>query len=112
MDFDLIKLVIVGVGTVVWYLLKQKDDKQQKELEAIQAEMKKAFEDLYTKHNSDVEKLRDLEVKIASDHYKKSELDQRFDRLETNIREGFKSLGDRFDKLSSALLDHISKEDA
>lgn len=100
MEFDIIKLAIVGVFAVVWYLLKQKDAQQEA-----------SIKDLYDKHSADVEKLRDLEVRLAKDHYVKTELDARFDRLESTFRDGFKALGDRFDRLSNVLLAHTAKDE-
>lgn len=93
-------LVLALVG-VVGYLLRQKDVEQ-----ALQIKL------LFKKHDDDVERLAALELRIAQDHYRKIDLDPKFDRLERSIRESGAELGIKFDALSAALLRHIEKEDA
>lgn len=92
-------LVAGGVFTVLWWLLRQKDAVQAKQIEL-----------LFSKHDEDAKALQDLRVQIASQHYVKSELDGKFDRLETAFRDGFGQLGQKFDKLSDVLTNHISME--
>ena len=82
-----------AVGTVLWYLLRQKDAKQQKDIEL-----------LWTKHDEDAQRLTDLSLEIAKKHYERPELDGKFDRLEASIRDGLKDLGAKFDRLAEALI--------
>lgn len=79
--------------TVLWYLLQQKDTKQQKDIEL-----------LWTKHDLDAKELENLKLQIAQQHYVKSELDSKFDRMEETFREGFKNLGVKVDHLTTTLI--------
>ena len=86
--------------SIVGYLLQKKDHEQEKQLE-----------DLYTKHHQDADRLHQVELKLASDHYVKSELDNRFDRLDISMKHGFETLGAKFDVLSAQLVAHITNEE-
>lgn len=89
-----IALAIVSAFFIVlWYLLQQKDSKQQKDIEL-----------LWTKHDMDAKELELLKLQIASQHYVKTELDSKFDRMEETFRSGFKDLGTKVDQLTTALL--------
>lgn len=81
------------VGSVLWYLLKQKDAKQQEEITT-----------LWRKHDEDSERLTELSLEIAKKHYERPELDGKFDRLDASIRDGLKDLGNKFDRLAEALM--------
>ena len=85
--------VISAFFIVLWYLLQQKDVKQQKDIEM-----------LWQKHDVDAKELENLKLQIASQHYVKTELDSKFDRMEETFRAGFKDLGTKVDSLTSALL--------
>lgn len=98
-DVGLLDLLAGGVATVLWWLLRQKDAAQSRQIDL-----------LFSKHDEDAKALQDLRVQIASQHYVKSELDNKFDRLETTFREGFGSLGKKFDKLSDALTQHVADD--
>ena len=82
----IIGLVVTIIIGVMGYLLAKKDAAQESQLE-----------DLYKKHEADASKLQILEVKIAENHYPKTEinaivenlkkyLDDRFDRIEMMSR--------------------------
>lgn len=88
-----------GIFTILWWLLRNKDE--------IQA---RAISDLYSKHEKDAKELVDLRVQIAESHYKKDELDSRFERLEAAFKSGFEELGRRFDRLSDRLTDYIERD--
>lgn len=91
-----------GLGiivAVVGYFLRQKDEAQAKQIAT-----------LWIKHDEDAEKLQNLELRIASEHYVKRELDGKFDRLDASIRDGLEGLGKKFDKLSDAMMAHISSK--
>lgn len=96
---EYINYAITGVFGIIFYLLKQKDTIQGKHIEK-----------LYTMHDRDAEALQELKLKIAENHYPKTELDVKFLGLETATRDGFQTLGIKFDKLSDALVSHITKE--
>ena len=91
-----VEFILAGLGvffTVLWYLLQQKDAKQQKDIEL-----------LWTKHDLDAKELELLKLQIASQHYVKSELDSKFDRMEETFKDGFKSLGMKVDHLTTTLI--------
>jgi len=86
MDSAIIGVVCAVVVGIMGYLLAKKDAAQEAQLE-----------DLYKKHEADASKLQTLEVKIAENHYPKTEinaivenlkkyLDDRFDRIEMMSR--------------------------
>lgn len=88
-DWVVIGLFLLGgVFTVLWWLLRQKDEKQAQDIEGIQA----LIRDLYAKHQEDERALYALRIKIAENHPPKQEIekmisdmkqhfDQRFDQL-------------------------------
>ena len=90
--------ILSGFFVLLWYLLQQKDEKQQKDIEL-----------LWTKHDLDARELDALRLQIASQHYVKSELDSKFDRMEETFRTGFKDLGSKVDSLTSSLLKEHTK---
>ena len=97
-----VEFILAGLGvlfTVLWYLLQQKDAKQQKDIEL-----------LWTKHDSDVTELQQLKLQIASQHYVKAELDQKFDRMDATMKTGFEILSSKVDKLSDVLIAHFRSE--
>jgi len=100
MDNIYIELIITAVGTVVWYLLRQKDESQAKDIHL-----------LWQKHDIDAKELQDLKLHVAEGHYKKTELDAKLEKLETAFRQGFTDLGTKFDKLTDALISHMQRED-
>lgn len=96
MEYQLVQIFIALMGaifTVLWWLLRQKDATQARQIDL-----------LFTKHDDDAQRLSDLELKIAANHYIKPELDAKFERLESSIREGMRELGGKFDRLSEALI--------
>jgi hypothetical protein len=90
---------LTGVFTIMWWLLRSKDKKQEDEITL-----------LFQKHDADAQRLQDLELEIAKKHYIKDELDIKFDKMENTFRSGFDGLGAKFDNLSSALIAHMMKE--
>lgn len=102
----IVPLLITVVFTVLWWLLRDRDAKQQKELDA----QRQSIGLLFDKHDKDVASLEALKLQIASQHYVKGELDAKFDRLESAIAGGFKGFGDQIEKLTNLLINHISKE--
>lgn len=82
-----------AIAAVLWYLLRQKDARQQRQIDL-----------LWEKHDEDAQRLTDLSIEIAKKHYERPELDGKFDRLEASIRDGLKELGGKFDRLAEALM--------
>ncbi len=77
-----------GIFSVLWWLLRQKDEKQAQDIE----KMGELVKDLYAKHQEDERALYSLRIKIAENHPPKQEIekmisdmkqhfDQRFDQL-------------------------------
>ena len=91
---------MAGLGTLLWYLLTQKDAKQE---EAIKL--------LWQKHDIDAKELESLKLQIASQHYVKAELDQKFNQMDATMRNGFQILSGKVDELSKTLLIHFQKGD-
>ena len=87
---------LTGLFVALWYLLTQKDIKQQKDIDL-----------LWQKHDADAKELENLKLQIASQHYVKSELDSKFDRMDTTMKDGFANLGDQVKDLSRTLLSHF-----
>lgn len=90
--------IFMLLGIVGWFL-RAKDSAQEKQISA-----------LWEKHDEDVRSLQELRERIAREHYVKAELDMRFQRLEDAFRDGFRDMGDKLDKISSLLLDHLAKK--
>lgn len=100
---DYISLLPVAVLTVLWYLLRQKDAKQEEDITI-----------LFKLHRANEQAITNLRLLIASEHYPKRELDTKFDKLETAIVSGLDklntNLGAKFDKLADALTEHVTLE--
>lgn len=89
MDINYLLTYAIGiVGALVSYLLQQKDAQQQRDIQ-----------DLYRKHEADASALQRLELHVAGEHYKRNELDSRFDRLEESVRSELRDLGKKIDIL-------------
>lgn len=82
-----------GIFTVLWFLLRAKDAKQERDIAL-----------LWEKHDEDAKALQDLRIQIAGRHYERTELDGKFEKLEVAFKRGFDVLGDKFDALKDALL--------
>lgn len=103
MDLSTVSAVAAAALSVVAYLLKQKDEKQGKEIAEMRAAMDRHVELLWQKHDTDAKDLSELRLHIASQHYVKTELDARFDRMEASFNHGFHDLSGKLDKLIDAL---------
>jgi hypothetical protein len=90
---ELMLSLVGAVFTLVSFLLREKDKKQEEQIKL-----------LFVKHDEDAAKLERLELEIAKHHYIRPELDAKFDKLEGSIVEGLDKLGVKFDKLSERLM--------
>ena len=88
------------VASIVGYLLANKDKQQGEEIN----EIKGHIQTLFNKHDVDADALQNLRVQIAAKHYERPELDAKFDKLETTVKDGFTAIGARLDKLNDALI--------
>lgn len=115
-----------GVFSILWFLLRQKDEKQQKEIGEIKASCEREIEGVKKTHRDesdklwsqlhtlekelmkllrdDSEALQELRVKIAERHYEKGELDAKFDKIEKSLESGFTKVNDSLDRLNAILL--------
>lgn len=98
MDKETVLYIVGGLFTLLWFLLRQKDASQAEQIKL-----------LFKKHDDDAAELQALKLQIASQHYVKGELDNKFDKLETTFREGLETLGAKFDHLSQVLIERAGK---
>lgn len=54
---------------------------------------------LWGKHDDDAHQLQELRIQIAANHYQKSELDAKFEKLERAFREEIQDIGKKIDRL-------------
>ncbi len=104
MQFDPNPLAVLGIQAiliVLWYLLRQKDAAQEKEIASLRAENKLLWE----KHDADVQRLADLELKVASGYYQKHELDARLERMEQAVEKGLERLAEKVDRIAEMLVE-------
>ena len=102
MQLDLTPFLLLGMQAVLivlWYLLRQKDAAQEKEIAGLRAENKLLWE----KHDADVQRLADLELKVASGYYQKHELDARLERMEQAVQSGLERLTVKVDRIAEML---------
>lgn len=84
--------VLGGIFTVLWFLLRQKDESQEQRI-------KKLFE----LHDEDAKELAQHRLMIAENHYRKPELDIKFDKIESSIKDGFVAVKQEQDKTNDSL---------
>ena len=93
-DKDLLIPILAGLLSVVWYFLRTQDTRQQKSIDL-----------LFKKHDDDAKELEALKLHVAGEHYKRGELDQKFDKLEVTVREGLSGLASKLDKLTDVMIE-------
>jgi hypothetical protein len=103
--------VLACVIAVLWYLLRQKDSKQEKDFDEFKKKHEEDIKLLWEKHEQDANALVQVQLQLAGNHYQRDELDRRFDKLEHAIKSGFEFLGREIKGLTNSLLSHIAKED-
>lgn len=111
MGFDaqfLQQIAMIGIAVIGWFLRK-KDEQQEKELESLRSALQNQTDLLWQKHDQDAKDLSELRLHIASQHYVKTELDARFDKMELTFTNGFNDLGNKLDRLTETMVSHINK---
>lgn len=83
---------LTAIGTIISWLLRNKDAKQEEEIKRIDAEQTRV-----------TERLRILELKLAENHYPKSEIKELFDGVKAEIEK----LGVRIETYNDTILKHI-----
>ena len=94
---EIVILVLTILFGVIGFLLSQKDAKQADEIKI-----------LFKKHDEDSEALAQLRLQIAGNHYERSELDRKFDKLDATIKEGFVTLGQDLREMTKMLTTHLT----
>jgi len=89
---QIISGVVAAVFALLWYLLKRKDEAQERHINILFAKI----------HDSET-KVGDLRLEIAKDHYLKDEVERRFEKLEKTFKEGFEAINMRLEKLTDIL---------
>lgn len=110
-DPELLHYVATTGIAIIGYFLRKKDEQQEKAIQELKHSQEQAVALLWAKHDQDAKDLSDLRLHIASQHYVKTELDARFDKMELAFKSGFGDVCDRIDKLTSTLVEHINKKD-
>lgn len=112
MDFvkDIGLPLVAALIAVVWNFLRKADEQQDKNLETTRDHLQKQCSILFIKHDEDAARLSELKESIARNHYERSVLDGKFQRLEDSMKNGFHEIGTKIDKLSDALMAHITKD--
>lgn len=122
MDFSWVLPTIVGVviGLISW-LLARKDNEQETKIKDNKAHHDAALADhkiqvkndidiLHRMHKEDVAKLDELQREVDREHYRKTELDSKFDKLDNSIQEGFKGLRADMKEMMGVFNQHITEE--
>lgn len=100
---------LAGLGVlfgIIGWLLARKDDAQEKEI----VTMKKYFEAVFTKLDANANNLADFKTYVAGEHYKARTIDEKFDKIETTFKDGFREMGTKLDKVADAMMRHIEGE--
>jgi len=87
--------IMIITGIIGW-LLSRKDDQQAKELAT-----------LYRLHDEDSAKLETLQREVDREHYRKNELDSKFDKLDVSIKEGFAGLREDMKTMMASFHAHV-----
>lgn len=100
--FRLFEIALGAVFTVLWWMMKEKDKATQRNIEK-----------LWEEHEKDAKRLQEVELEIAKHHYIKSELDEKFDELKIEIKDGLHNLSEQLKSFTSATIELIkySKKD-
>jgi hypothetical protein len=115
-----VEIILFGIGVlvaVIGWLLAKRDDKRAEEIKENAAAMAKhrtetqeTFGEIFRLRSHDAQTLSDYKLKIAENHYPKTELDSRFNQLNSTMEKGFGSLGEDIRAMTRALTDHITKD--
>lgn len=94
---DLAIAVLIGLFSILWWSVRRMVDR----IDTIESSAAKqtSIDLLWEKHDEDAKRLDEFQLEIAKKHYERTELDQRFDRLEKAISQGLEKLGEKIDKM-------------
>ena len=103
--------VAVGVAlfgsltVVIGWLLSRKDDAQGKEIDTLKTNLAAAF----SASDKNEAALNEFKIQIAGEHYKARTIDEKFDKLETTFKDGFRDMGTKFDKMTDVMIRHLGE---
>ena len=103
-DSSILQGVLAFIIGIVGYFLRQKDAQQEKAIVSLTNKIDNQVALLWQKHDQDAADLSELRLHIASQHYVKTELDNRFDKMELAFKHGFHELGEKLDKLTDVII--------
>lgn len=122
MEYSWVLPTIVGVavGLISW-LLSNKDKQQEREMidnrthhdAALldhKVQVKNDIDILHRMHKEDVAKLEDLQREVDREHYRKNELDNKFDKLDNSIQAGFAGLRSDMKEMMAVFNQHVTEE--
>lgn len=103
-------VIMLLIGIVGWFL-RNKDEQQGREMAAMRDHYDKQVAALWLKHDDDAKRLEDTIRIMDREHYTKSELDTRFDKLEQTVVREISNVSAKLDKLSDAVTNHMSRDE-
>lgn len=98
-------LLFTVIGWLLSRQIKQHEELDKEKFKDVEA----SIQLLFKKHDEDAAKLQDLRETVIGQHYRREELDVRFERLENTFKAGFDGVGDKLDELSKVMVSHIGE---
>ena len=90
--------VTTSFGIIGWLLSRQIDS------------IKEAIQLLFKKHDADKDALDEFKLHVAGKHYEAHTVDEKFDKIENSVKDGFRDVGNKLDRLSGMMLNHITDD--
>lgn len=103
-------LIVLLIGIVGWFL-RNKDEQQGREMASMRDHYDKQVSALWLKHDDDAKRLEDTIRVMDREHYTKTELDTRFDKLEQTVVREIGSVSAKLDKLTDTVSAHITRDE-
>ncbi len=102
-EIDEIRRVVEKESTERKHSLERAVEEKRFAIDKLVADQREINALMFNRREDDLRQLQNLEKTVASEHYKRGELDLKFDRMEAAIKagieKGFDSLNKRFDQL-------------
>ena len=100
---------ITGIFGLLGWSLNRQIAQHEKENDEKFADVKESTDLLFKKHDEDAAKLQDLREMVLSQHYKREELDIKFERLEGAFSHGLEGVAEKLDELNKTMTTHIGE---